>query len=700
MGKKLAAQTRPAGKPVAEGCWRVRLIGWYLAISAVYILLAFLLRRAPIVIIDEGLYTNIARSLAWEGKIAFRGQPVPYPYILYPLLLVPVYRLQALLGGDLYRWVQVFNVLVICTSVFPVYLFARDFSGDRRLAFLSAVIAALVPDMMMGLFEMSEAILWPLSLWTILFFWRMRSRAEEKTWPWLAGVFAGLMFFAKPGAVAMAGGILAMELILSLKAKDKGRLRRTLTAAGALLAVIVLVFALYSLVFGYGFSFLGLYNKQTSDWAASHGVLSVLASFLQVFLFVFACGGIFALLPYFRLGRYSSAQKDMLLAATLGLIAAEIGTAVFVVPYKWNGTMDDIQLHMRYCAMYIPVWFVFCTPLWPDGAQTAGEKKKPARRDTGLSIALGITALLSIFPGVRVGFPRGSSTINALSLSAFVPTARLNAGAAGWIATVATVVLLIFLLMTLSTPARRRMDFCAAVFGVLLLFHGVCAATNIHVPIAREVEEDAQELEKLLEASPGEKLGVCPRYYDDVYIYWQESRLSRPMQQVTIDQMYVETQANGGVYRPFVPMDQAPNEGNLSTPEAEYLVLGQSIAPHLELNDSVSPVDTANDIYTLVRLTPGQRWVDTMLYGMDEDILRQDVVGELCRFDGLEGPWELKMRVEGSAGAELTIYWDEGSQTVTLSGDRETFTVPVSGEMVHLQADRDIYLYSYETRAS
>ena len=120
MGKKLAAQTRPAGKPVAEGRWRVRLIGWYLAISAVYILLAFLLRRAPIVIIDEGLYTNIARSLAWEGKIAFRGQPVPYPYILYPLLLVPVYRLQALLGGDLYRWVQVFNVLVICTSVFPV----------------------------------------------------------------------------------------------------------------------------------------------------------------------------------------------------------------------------------------------------------------------------------------------------------------------------------------------------------------------------------------------------------------------------------------------------------------------------------------------------------------------------------------------------------------------------------------------------
>ena len=129
-------------------------------------------------------------------------------------------------------------------------------------------------------------------------------------------------------------------------------------------------------------------------------------------------------------------------------------------------------------------------------------------------------------------------------------------------------------------------------------------------------------------------------------------------------------------------------------------MLGQSIALHLELNDSVSPVDTANGIYTLVRLTPGQRWVDTMLYGMDEDILRKDVIGELCRFDGLEGPWELKMRVEGSAGAELTIYWDEGSQTVTLSGDRETFTVPVSGEMVHLQADRDIYLYSYETRAS
>lgn len=75
----------------------------FLLAAAVRAFLAVITRDGPVVVIDEGLYTNIARSLAFEGKVLFRGQPVNYPYLVYPLLLTPLYRLNALLGGPVYR---------------------------------------------------------------------------------------------------------------------------------------------------------------------------------------------------------------------------------------------------------------------------------------------------------------------------------------------------------------------------------------------------------------------------------------------------------------------------------------------------------------------------------------------------------------------------------------------------------------------
>ena len=54
-----------------------------LALSfAAHCALNFLSASAPTVVIDEGLYTNIARSLAWKGELAFRGQPVAYHFLL------------------------------------------------------------------------------------------------------------------------------------------------------------------------------------------------------------------------------------------------------------------------------------------------------------------------------------------------------------------------------------------------------------------------------------------------------------------------------------------------------------------------------------------------------------------------------------------------------------------------------------------
>ena len=105
------------------------LLAIYVLSFAVRLVCALLFRKNPLVVIDENLYTNLARFLSDGFTVSYRGQPIDYPSLLYPLLLCPVYLLERLLGGDIFRWIQVFNCLLMASSVFPAYLFAKDFSG-------------------------------------------------------------------------------------------------------------------------------------------------------------------------------------------------------------------------------------------------------------------------------------------------------------------------------------------------------------------------------------------------------------------------------------------------------------------------------------------------------------------------------------------------------------------------------------------
>ena len=423
MGKKSKKQSGKApaqGKISARGVsvaiernpvlWVLLLFG---AAFLVHVVLNMAVDKAPKVVIDEGLYTNIARSLAWDGELAFRGQPVNFPYLLYSFLLVPVYWLNRALGGDVYRYVQVFNTLVVTSSVIPAYLFTRDFTEDRKKAFAAAVMVSLMPDMLMGGYEMTECLIWPLSLWMAYFGYRCYT--DDCLWDGLlTALFAGLMFACKPGAVAMGAALLTGQLILSLVRK-KNVLRAVLSVL-TLLLIAAAVYGVFLLLFGGRESILGLYEKQTSEWKREDLFVAVEAFFLTVFLFVFACGGFFALYPYTHLKEYDRDKRDFTIAVGAGVLAAIIGTAVFVVPYKWTGRLGHLPLHLRYCAMYIPLMYVFTS----DIASRGGKNR-------GYIAALIAFTVLSVFPGARAGFvPGKTNTVDSLALNAFATSANLK----------------------------------------------------------------------------------------------------------------------------------------------------------------------------------------------------------------------------------------------------------------------------------
>ena len=247
----------------------------------VHAVLNIVVKEAPTVVIDEGLYTNIARSIAWDGELAFRGQPVEYPYLLYPFLLVPVYWLAGILDTDVFRLIQVWNTLLMCSTVIPAFLFAKAFSKDRKAAFLTAVLVSIMPDLVMGGYSMAECVIWPLSFWMILFCYRFY-RDQQLRDGMLTALFTGLLFFTKPGAIAVGAVMLVFHLILSLK-NNRKELSRSLFPCLLLLAEIATVYGLYVLLLHRSTSLLGLYTKQTSEWGPNDTLIAVEGFFLTAF---------------------------------------------------------------------------------------------------------------------------------------------------------------------------------------------------------------------------------------------------------------------------------------------------------------------------------------------------------------------------------------------------------------------------------
>ena len=671
--------------------------GWtglmILFLTAVIIrsILVFILRNGPTVIIDESLYTNIARSLFYDGKLEYRAQPINYPYLFYPITLLPVYALQHLLGGDIYRYIQIFNIILMSSACIPAFLFARHFTGNPKKALGVAGFTLLMPDMVMSGFMMSESVIWPLAFWLIYCSYQMLITARTK-YTCLTALFTFLMYFTKPGAIVM--GLVILCFVGVVRFVSKQNRGQVFLGFGVLAFLTVLMYVLYGCLSASGFSLIGLYTKQTSEWQATDALVAAEAVPIMLFTFVAACGGICTILPLATLKRYSKENRLFIIAVCAGGLGVIIGTAIFVVPYKWNSTLGNIPVHLRYCSMFVPVFITFA----------AAADLTALKSNRLLRIALIIFAIMMILPGIRIGFVRGfSGSIDSMSLAAFFTTAHFNGQTVGWILTCVTVIYVLYVILRARKGGLSNSIIkCTTIYmTVFFLFNNVAAykQSDIYLDndkkLSHSVIEDAKEVNQILDSTES-ALCVTQRYYDDIYSYWLESRLTKPLQHVTIDQMYVSMNETGGIYHPFVPLDQAPNIGSHETVDTTTFVLGKTIAEHMEISDTANLYTTANGQFSIVQFEDGTRWVDTMMYGMDDNRLSSGSTGSILVFDesrNIDGYITLRIRAYGDG--ELTV----GDSTIQLSRKVQTYIIKTTyTKTIPVKAvGANAYILSYTT---
>lgn len=676
-----------------RSAWLWRLLGLYIVFAFVRCTLAILMRDGPTVMLDESIYPNIARSLRDNLSLLYRDQPIAYPYILYPVALIPVYLFK--LPFDIFRGIQIWDTAIILTSVFPVFLLAEALTEDEGKSFLAALFTALMPDMLMGGFLMAECIVWPLTMWAFYFASLSFLKPQKAKYPYLCALFTGLLFFVKPGSIAPGALMLACFLFDRIRKKDK---RAALNAAFAIALagmIVISVFALYRFGFGYSLSDGTYYSShiQLPEW---NEILKFLAStILTVFLFTFACGGAVALVPLFGIREYDDKRRTLAKAVYIALAITVIGVAAFIETPEWHENYNKVKIHLRYCAVFAPL----IVTLYLSAEKT---------NTKWVAISLIILAIFGIYPGCRVGSLKGFSTVvDSLMLSAFYDNnIFMNSALIGGVLTAAAVLFFAWIILRIHKNGwngEARKVTCGF-FAFFLLYNNACGYFAAHTPIDGTVASDAMEINELVEEKDGNALAVSALGTYDIESVWLETRVRKPLQFVTLENLTESIYPRDGVYKPFVPIDQYPNIESHATKDTDTLIFGDGLSAFVEFADGVAVHQTAGGHYVWLELPENKRWADTIFYGLEKDVLKEGydgvriVIWNGNRYEG--GTLNLRFTAKATEkNATLNISCGGAQTDIPLGDQPQTFEMTLPAAQPFFTASGgDVTILDYSTK--
>ncbi len=138
---------------------------WLVAIVLASTVFRALLSRgivAPFIVVDEIIWSELARGIASAGRPLVRGESDPGYGVVYPLVISPAYALFHSLP-EAYAAVKALNSFVMSLAAIPAYLLARRVVGPG-FALLAALLAVAIPSLAYTGTVMTENAFYPLFL--------------------------------------------------------------------------------------------------------------------------------------------------------------------------------------------------------------------------------------------------------------------------------------------------------------------------------------------------------------------------------------------------------------------------------------------------------------------------------------------------------------------------------------------------------
>ena len=238
----MPAWPAPERKPAAVAAVRARAVAlpawaWLAGIVVVSIGIRLVLERrmvAPWIMVDELIYSELAKSIAAHGSYLIRGEPARGFGYLYPVLIAPAFRIASV--PTAYAVAKAIDSVVMSLAAIPAYFLARRVVTPR-LALVAAALTVAVPSMVYTGTLMTENAFYPLFVLCGL---ALVAALERPTLVRIVVLLAltGLAYLTRAQAVAILPAILTAPLFLGRARLREFKLLYAIVAAGALAVVV------------------------------------------------------------------------------------------------------------------------------------------------------------------------------------------------------------------------------------------------------------------------------------------------------------------------------------------------------------------------------------------------------------------------------------------------------------------------------
>ncbi len=203
------AALRRRGATLPAGVWLSALV---VASVVVRVVLA---RRivAPWIMVDEIVYSELAKSFAAHGQFLVRGIPSTGYGVVYPILIAPAWRLFSSIPTA-YAAAKDINSVVMSLAAVPAYFLARRLL-PVGLALAVATLTVLVPEMLYTGMIMTENVFYPVFIVFALLLVVTLERPSARRQLGLLALLA-LAYETRAQAVALIPALLTAPVLFSL----------------------------------------------------------------------------------------------------------------------------------------------------------------------------------------------------------------------------------------------------------------------------------------------------------------------------------------------------------------------------------------------------------------------------------------------------------------------------------------------------
>ncbi len=670
--------------------WGILLVFYAVAVL-VRFCCALLLAGGPTVYIDEGLYINIARSIFNAGEVLYRGQPVDYTYLVYPLALLPLFLLPATV--NIYRAVQLWNCLMACSIVFPTYLLAKKFRLSRSQSLWMAAVSLLLPELSLTMYLVAESLIYPCMLWLFLFAFYLAEKPEKRMRAILFGFLGGMMYFAKPQCLVFPACFLVVSLFWGIRAKQSSRILNSVLGLAGLGAAIALGYGAYQFFFGET-TVLNLYEKQIPEVNLPTVGIMIQGTIYHIIAFFLCTGTAMILLPFMNLNKMKQEHCLFFLTLLVCVLTLAVGIGIMVVPLSYTGTWSHCPVHTRYISYFLLplVMGLFL----PEQEKSWFSKKA--------SWPIWVLTALFLLPGPFLMYTDQAGSYDAPALNLF------NADQAGYalglfaliLLTICNVNLIRDLLKNGFTVQVRKIALVVVV--CFFTVNGVMAYHNRRT-VYMEYNSDTQSVVEALEGE--EYLVIINNIVSDVRTFQLDCHIQDIRQMVAVNDFLLNAANNNGSYVQFSPTRYNPNTSTTITPDVSIFLFETYISNCMEFAPGVSLERSPNEVYTIARFTKDEPVLKTALSSLERNVLNAEDRSMLLVMDSAmlqQGQVTLTITLQAKekpGTVTFTCLEEVAKLPVTLEPQTHTLTLPISYNTIrhaYLTTTEDVMIIDYETK--